>query len=48
MDSISATGRSSAVGYSTVGGICGKNKYSIVEDIGFNNMLNIAHELGHK
>ena len=29
-------------------GICGSNKYSIVEFIGFNNVQNTAHELGHK
>ncbi len=40
--------RSAAIGYSNIGGICSKKSYSIVEYIGFNNMQNAAHELGHR
>jgi hypothetical protein len=40
--------RSAAIGYSNIGGICSKNSFSIVEYIGFNNMQNAAHELGHR
>ncbi len=44
----SDSSRSGVSGYSWVGGICGTNKYSLVEDIGLNNIQNAAHELGHK
>jgi hypothetical protein len=40
--------RSSIVGLSQIGGICSQNKYSIVEYLGFNEIQNAAHELGHK
>jgi hypothetical protein len=33
---------------SSIGGICGTNKYSIVEYSGLNSIQNAAHELGHK
>ena len=39
---------SGIVGYSIVGGICGPARYSLVEEEGFNNMHNAAHELGHR
>jgi hypothetical protein len=29
-------------------GICGSEKYSIMENNGFNNILMAAHELGHR
>jgi len=45
--SASAATRSGVIGYSIVGGVCSTNKYSIVEDMGFNNIGNAAHELGH-
>ncbi len=40
--------RSSITGYTLLGGICNSFRYSIVEDLGFNNIQNAAHELGHK
>ncbi len=40
--------RSAVIGYSSIGGICTTNKYSLVEFIGFNNIQNAGHELGHK
>jgi hypothetical protein len=40
--------REGVIGFSYVGGICGNNTYSIVEDMGFFNIPNAAHELGHK
>jgi hypothetical protein len=36
--SATAASRSGVIGYSIVGGICGTNKYSIVEDMGFSNI----------
>ena len=31
-----------------IGGICGSQKYSIIEYSGFNQIQNAAHELGHR
>jgi hypothetical protein len=45
---INDAARSAVIGYSTVGGICSLNKYSIVEYLGFNDVYNAVHELGHK
>jgi hypothetical protein len=39
--------RSSTTGYAFVKGVCSSFKYSIIEDDGFNNIQNAAHELGH-
>ena len=44
----SSSQRSSIVGFSNIGGICSQNQYSIVEYLGFNEIQNAAHELGHK
>jgi hypothetical protein len=44
----SANARSSVIGYSINGGICGPNKYSINEFLGFSGSIyNAAHDLGH-
>ena len=40
--------RSGVIGTSYIGGICGRNKYSILEYEGLNSIHNAAHELGHK
>ena len=45
---LTSSQRSSIVGLSYVGQICTSYKYSIIEEEGFNNMQNAAHELGHK
>jgi hypothetical protein len=39
--------RSAITGLSFVSQICTKYRYSIIEEEGFNNMQNAAHELGH-
>ena len=44
----SPASRSSAVGFSSIGSICSPNRYSIIEYLGFNNIQNAAHELGHR
>jgi hypothetical protein len=31
-----------------IGGICSKNKYSVIEWGGFQQIFNAAHELGHR
>ena len=40
--------RSSIIGFSSIGGICSSNQYSIIEFGGLNSIENAAHELGHK
>ncbi len=40
--------RSLVSGLSNTLGICTSNRYSIIEEIGFNNAHNAAHELGHR
>ena len=41
--------RTGAIGYtSLIGGICGSQKYTIVEYMGFNQIQNSAHELAHR
>jgi hypothetical protein len=40
--------RSDVIGVSGIGGICGTNKYSILEYEGLNSIHYAAHELGHK
>lgn len=41
--------RSSIIGYTeTIGGIGTPDKYSVVEYAGFNNIITVSHELGHK
>jgi hypothetical protein len=45
----SASTRSGVAGYAFVGGICSSFRYSINEEWGgFQNIQVIAHEMGHK
>ena len=38
-----------AIGYTqAIGGVCGNQKYSIIEYAGFNQIQNAAHELAHR
>ncbi len=38
-----------AIGYTqAIGGVCGNQKYSIIEYSGFNQIQNAAHELAHR
>ena len=38
-----------AIGFTqAIGGICGTQKYSIIEYNGFNQIQNAAHELAHR
>ena len=43
-----ASARAEITGLSFLSQICTKNKYSIIEEEGFNNIQNAAHELAHK
>jgi hypothetical protein len=40
--------RSGVIGVTSIAGICGSQRYSIVEYAGLNSIQNSAHELGHK
>jgi hypothetical protein len=40
--------RSGVIGVTNIAGICGLQKYSVVEYAGLNSIQNAAHELGHK
>ena len=44
---LNPTSRASITGYSFTKSVCGSFRYSIIEDEGFNNIQNAAHELGH-
>ena len=47
--SLSPILRKAAIGYTAlIGGICGLQKYSIIEFSGFNQIQNAAHELAHR
>ena len=44
----SSQDRSANVGFSSIGGICTQNRYSIIEETGgFRTVNVVAHELGH-
>jgi hypothetical protein len=47
VSTLPAASRSSSIGFSAIGGICSPSRYAIVEYLGFNNIQNAAHELGH-
>ncbi len=46
---IDPSSRSGVIGVNSgIAGICGTNKYSILEYQGLSSIQNAAHELGHK